>query len=56
MAKIATQTLVIELAAVVKKDDPDTIDIITDEVKESIEQVIQQLIGERYVVELTVVE
>jgi hypothetical protein len=56
MAKIATQTLVVELATVVKKDEPETIDILTDDVKESIEQVIQQLIGEKFVVELTVVE
>lgn len=56
MAKVATQSLVIELSTIVKNSDPDTFSVVDSQSKETIEDVISELFEGKYVVEVTTVE
>lgn len=53
MAKIVTQTILIELSQLVKNDDTDTINLVTHDLKSSLEAVTQELVGSGVVVEVS---
>lgn len=54
MAKIQTETLVISFSRLVKDSDPDSADIVTNDVTIALEQVAQELAGAGVVVEVQV--
>lgn len=54
MAKIIKEKIVIELTRVVKNTSDHTPTIISDELLETIESVSQELLGEKCVVEISV--
>ena len=51
MAKIVSDAIVIEISRIAKQDQ-ELDSVITDEVKTTLEQVVQQLVGDGAVVEI----
>jgi hypothetical protein len=52
MAKINEQVIVIRLSKLVRDNDPDSTQIAGAEIQQSLEQVVQELVGESVIVEL----
>ena len=53
MAKIVTQTILIELSQIVKNDESNTVNLINDDLKSSLEAVTQELVGQGVIVEVS---
>lgn len=52
MAKIIEDVLVVKFSKIVKDSDNNTSKIVTEEVKQALEQVSQELVGESVIVEV----
>jgi hypothetical protein len=53
MAQIVTQTIIIELSQLIKNSDKQSENLITDDLKSSLEAVTQELVGQGVVVEVS---
>lgn len=52
MAKIHQETITIKLSKLVKDNDADTSSIVSNDIHQALEQVVQELVGDGIIVEI----
>lgn len=52
MAKVHTEVLVIKMSKLIRDKDSNSKELINDEVKNNLETIVQELVGENVIVEI----